>query len=267
MQTIILKDFECDAVAEHILYPDGQRSLRLDLSNLDVKELVAIKCRITSFAALEYLLCLVSALRKHDFYIYRLEIIYLLGMRSDRAFNPGEPNYFRDVVSNIINSLNIESIGIFSPHSDLSLKAINNASLLDIYHITNKKIEGVIIGGDQHTNNIDFGAKIGHFTKYRKGRDNIVVTLDDESKHYIKSELEKINHAIIVDDLCDAGGTFIADAKCFKEHFPNTPLDLFVAHGLFTNGINTLLEYFDHIYCTNSYQDLFIPRITQFKVI
>jgi ribose-phosphate pyrophosphokinase len=261
MQTIVLKDFECDVVADHILYPDGQKSLRLNLDLLDVKELVTVKCRITFFAALEYLLCLVSALRKNDFHIQLIEFVYLIGMRSDRAFNKGEPNYFRDVIAPIINGLNVDYVKLFYPHSNLSTYAINRLCSLRDYNFPLPK--GIRIKGDQHA---DFNA-CAFFQKERISRDNIKVILNEENILNIKKELNKHEGALIVDDLCDAGGTFIADAICFKEHFPGIPLNLFIMHGLFTKGFDVLLKHFDHIYCTNSYQDISHPRVTQYKVI
>jgi len=72
---------------------------------------------------------------------------------------------------------------------------------------------------------------------------------------------------LICDDLCDAGGTFIGEAKYLRENGISNPLNLFVGHGLFTKGLEPLLEHFEHIYCTNSYQDIDHPRVTQLKVI
>lgn len=267
MQIVILKDFDCDIIAEHILYPDGQRSLRLDLAQLDVKEPVIIRCRITSFAALEYLLCLVSALRKHDFYINRVEFVYLIGMRSDRAFNAGEPNYFRDINAQIINSLGIENIGFLSPHSLLAYNAIHRVNAYNTFYFPDINLSGAKIGGDQHASGIEVSGLHACFTKERKARDHIEIILDDENKEKIIKELSLVNQATIIDDLCDAGGTFIAGAKCFREYFPMTPLNLYVTHGLFTKGFDVLLEHFNQIYCTNSYQDIDHPKVTQFKVI
>lgn len=264
MQTIILKDFECSHVLEHIKYPDGQRSLCLNLNELDVKELVNIKCRITKFESLEYLLCLVSALRKNDFHIHSLSFLYLFGMRSDRSFKVGEPNYFRDVVASIINNLNIDRIYLECPHSDISAACIIGGKTGSRYWCDENIPDGyVIIKGDQHAR---FKA-LSYFQKIRIDKDNIEVNLDENSISAISKGLSCHGKAIIVDDLCDAGGTFIADAKCFRKYFPDYQLDLYVTHGLFTKGLEPLLEHFNHIYCTNSYQDIVHPRVTQMKVI
>lgn len=58
---------------------------------------------------------------------------------------------------------------------------------------------------------------------------------------------------LIVDDLVDAGGTFKKAAKILKE-MGAAKVDLYVTHGLFTQGVHTLLTGgIDHIYTTDSY--------------
>jgi len=52
---------------------------------------------------------------------------------------------------------------------------------------------------------------------------------------------------IIVDDICDGGGTFIGLAEKLKEKGAGD-LTLAVTHGLFTKGIGLLLQKFDRIY-------------------
>jgi len=56
-------------------------------------------------------------------------------------------------------------------------------------------------------------------------------------------------HCVIVDDICDGGGTFMGLAKIIRQHKP-AQLDLVVTHGLFTRGINDLLGIFDQLYTT-----------------
>lgn len=68
---------------------------------------------------------------------------------------------------------------------------------------------------------------------------------------------------IIVDDICDGGGTFIGLAEILKESGAGD-LTLAVTHGLFTKGMEKLYEHFDHFY-TGSYthDPTSIPRITR----
>lgn len=58
--------------------------------------------------------------------------------------------------------------------------------------------------------------------------------------------------ACIFDDICDGGATFLAAAKVLHETQPRmTSLSLYVTHGIFSQGVDKLLEVFDNIYVYN----------------
>jgi ribose-phosphate pyrophosphokinase len=61
---------------------------------------------------------------------------------------------------------------------------------------------------------------------------------------------------IIIDDICDGGATFINIAKQLKANGWKNKIYLIVTHGIFSKGFKELSEYFDGIYCTNSYKDI-----------
>jgi ribose-phosphate pyrophosphokinase len=76
---------------------------------------------------------------------------------------------------------------------------------------------------------------------------------------------------IIIDDICDGGATFINIAKEIKNALPdiawfkqyNHPIPkiyLIITHGIFSKGFEELSQYFDAIYCTNSYGDALTQR-------
>lgn len=58
---------------------------------------------------------------------------------------------------------------------------------------------------------------------------------------------------LIVDDICDGGGTFMGLAQHLKENH-DLRLDLYVSHGVFSkNALTDLPKYFDEVFTTNSY--------------
>lgn len=57
---------------------------------------------------------------------------------------------------------------------------------------------------------------------------------------------------LIVDDICDGGGTFVGIAQKLKEAQPDLKLYLYVSHGIFSKGFLELKKYFGHIYTTDS---------------
>lgn len=57
---------------------------------------------------------------------------------------------------------------------------------------------------------------------------------------------------VLVDDICDGGGTFIPIATALNAAGA-AEVCLYVTHGIFSKGINTLLGHFDRIYTTDTY--------------
>lgn len=54
---------------------------------------------------------------------------------------------------------------------------------------------------------------------------------------------------LVVDDLCEGGGTFLGLVEDFEKYYPNSKTNLYVTHGLFTNNaIPRLLEKYSKIY-------------------
>ncbi len=58
--------------------------------------------------------------------------------------------------------------------------------------------------------------------------------------------------ALIVDDICDGGGTFLGLGSRIKELFPKVALDLYTTHGYYTQGMVKLKEMFMEIITTDS---------------
>lgn len=262
MQEIIVKNGLSNSFTL-VKYPDGQRSVALKLDKLSKKSPIIVNCRVKEFSDFEILYSLMSALYKNDFQVEILKFTYLVGMRSDRAFNAGEPNYFRDVIAPVIKNLRgiycIKKVYVLGPHNPHQLNFIN-AKMIEqpIY-----KKDQVFIGGDESVTNwcseLD-----GYFIKERLG-DRIKVDLVHLDS--IMRTDDDYKEIIVIDDLCDGGATFVREGEYLKQRFPKAKLKLFVIHGLFTQGVHSLLSYYDQIICTNSYQDIDHPQVSQIKVI
>lgn len=56
---------------------------------------------------------------------------------------------------------------------------------------------------------------------------------------------------LIIDDICDGGGTFIGLAEMLKTRNVGD-LYLYVTHGIFSKGMDELNKYFKKIYCYNN---------------
>ena len=77
---------------------------------------------------------------------------------------------------------------------------------------------------------------------------------------------------IIIDDICDGGATFINIAKELRKPgymYKDNKIYLIVTHGIFSKGTTKLSQYFDGIYCTNSYKNcnqLELMKVKQLNV-
>jgi len=60
---------------------------------------------------------------------------------------------------------------------------------------------------------------------------------------------------LVVDDLCDGGGTFAALANVLRERYPDRQRRIFVTHMVNPRGIKTLADNYDKVTFTNSYRD------------
>lgn len=77
---------------------------------------------------------------------------------------------------------------------------------------------------------------------------------DPDNNFRIKSiECEPVTteRALVVDDICDGGGTFLALADAIG--FPRERLSLWTTHGIYSKGIRIIRERFGHIACTDSF--------------
>jgi len=61
-------------------------------------------------------------------------------------------------------------------------------------------------------------------------------------------------NCLIVDDICDGGGTFMGLAEKLQEKQAGH-LFLAVSHGIFSQGLSELQKHFKQIFCTNSIRD------------
>lgn len=71
------------------------------------------------------------------------------------------------------------------------------------------------------------------------------------SGFHMEDELPAEGKLLIVDDLCDGGGTFIGLAEATG--LPRERLDLWVTHGIFSKGVSILEPHFGVVHTTDSY--------------
>lgn len=80
-------------------------------------------------------------------------------------------------------------------------------------------------------------------------------------------ELPKEGTLLLVDDICDGGGTFIglADTLLKTQNVEPHRLDLWVSHGIFSKGLSGLTQKFGTVYTTDSWASTTLPQSNSFK--
>lgn len=257
-------------------FPDGQQDITIN-TIFNERSPVLITSRLNSFLDLELIVCTTAALRGMGVKEIQLSIPYILGARSDRQFVSGGTSYLRDVVAPIINAQKFDCVYCIDAHSDVASAVINNLEVK-----SNEYLVAWAIAKIQESEKSeefprlispDAGAlkKIYKLSEKMNYNDEIIVCSkhrDDNGrlskvKVPLDDSWDSTRSAIIIDDICDGGATFINIAKEFQANNFKGKLYLIVTHGIFSKGIKELSEYFENIFCTNSYGE--IPKSTNYK--
>ena len=228
-----------------------------DLSN--IKE-VTVTARTKSFNDFGLLLLAIDALQRFQIEKINVFIPYFPAARQDRVMVQGEPLSVK-VYADILNALNLNKVTVFDAHSEVTSAVLNNCESISNHTFIQEVIKN--IGTDLILISPDGGAlkKIYKVSEYLGG----VEVVECSKKRNVKNgKLEgfkvyeddlKGKDCLIVDDICDGGGTFLGLAKELKNKNSGN-LYLAVSHGIFSKGVDELNETFTKIYSTNSFRTI-----------
>ena len=254
-------------------FPDGQQSItitELGVRSHDLSEIV-INSRLSSFLDLELIICATQALREIGFKSINLRIPYVLGARSDRKFEWGSSNYIKTVIAPIINSQGYDRVFVLDPHSDVIEACINNVEITSNVEFAKRTIFDLVADAESTIENLavvspDAGSNkkikdlMKEITQYDMGKKATLIKCDKTRElstgkitgFEVYSNDVKGKHCVIVDDICDGGGTFIGLASELKK-LGATSVYLVVTHGIFSKGIEPLLGTIDGVFTTDSF--------------
>lgn len=231
------------------IFPDGQP--HINLPDIAEGEEVKLICSITDTSKLLQLLQTANALDNAFAKKKVLVIPYLMAARYDRLMVKGDSIDLK-VVADLINSCGFEKVYLYDVHSDVSLLLIKN-----VVGITNEnlvraydKTEAVLICPDAGASK-----KVGKYFGWNSNLKDIVYCSKNRdlatgalTLEVLEPEVCKNRNCIIIDDICDGGGTFLAIA----EKIQPSHLTLIVTHGIFSKGFDALQKYFQEIIVSNS---------------
>jgi len=254
---------------EAFIFSGGEPHIKIN-PNFNVLEEVTITHRLNSFNDLGILCLAVDALNRMGVKISNLYIPYFPAARQDRVMIKGEPLTVK-VYADIINNLNFKKVIVFDAHSEVTPAVLNNCDVIPNHNFIKKVIE--LIGSDVTLISPDGGAlkKIYKVSEFLNGLEVVECSKSRDVKTgHLKgfkvnaTDLQKQN-CLIVDDICDGGGTFMGLAQELKNKNAGN-LYLAVSHGIFGKGFDELDNFFTKIYTTNSIKEFNHTSVTQLNL-
>lgn len=164
----------------------------------------------------------------------------------------------------MVNACEFERVQIVDPHSDV-IEALFDRSLItrqsEVLRVT-LGMTNLVITPESYVLVSPDGGALKKIFACSKALENIPVVRADKSRdtntgnitgtYIVNPEVLKDKHAIIVDDICDGGYTFIKLAEEIRKVNPTKKIILYVTHGIFSKGLEPLIEGgIDLLICPN----------------
>lgn len=187
-----------------------------------------------------------------------LMVPYLPYSRQDRVCSVGEA-FSLKVIGNLINAMQFDRVYTWDAHSDVSNMCIRNLLNKTPNNLYGKFVKELHDNGDIDTlvapdagstpkiNAMSYAYNIPVLQGHKK-RDPETGSLTGFGYNGVAS----FKNLLIVDDICDGGGTFIGLTKELLAGGASS-VSLLVTHGFFSKGVDILLDNgISNIYTTNS---------------
>ncbi len=253
---------------QSFVFAGGEPHIKLLTDLGGVKELT-ISQRIGSFNDMGLLLMAVDAVRRAGVRCIKLIIPYFPAARQDRVMVAGEPLSVK-VYASILNQLDLDEVLVYDAHSEVTPAVLDRSKVVTNH--TFIKAVTAHLGAAVTLISPDGGAlkKIYKVSAFLDGMPVVECSKVREVKtgklsgfKVYADDLAGAN-CLIVDDICDGGGTFMGLAKELKNKGA-AKLYLAVSHGIFSKGLDNLKQHFDLIFTTDSFQTITDqPQLVQF---
>ena len=248
---------EKEIIFQNFTFSGGEPHIKIN-PDFDVNQAITITHRLNSFNDLGMLCVTVDALRRMDVKNINLFIPYFPAARQDRVMIKGEALSVK-VYADIINSMQLNKVFVFDAHSEVTPALVNNCEVISNHTFIAAVIKA--IGNDVKLISPDGGAlkKIYKVSEFLGGVEVVECSKSRDVKTGRLSGFKVYNDdlqgadCLIVDDICDGGGTFVGLAEELKNKNAGK-LYLAVSHGIFNKGF-AVLDCFEKIFTTNSFKD------------
>lgn len=223
----------------------------------------------------------VDCLRRQWVEKINLVLTFIPNARQDRVMVPGD-SFSLKVFTDYINSLGLNRVVVFDPHSNVSTALINNCVVINGARfwqevIPKEDTDAMLVAPDEGAYKKVYSLASGlrkPFVACSKIREPLTGQITGiEVNRDVKGK-----NLYILDDICDGGATFIILAKKLRE-MGAREINLVVSHGIFSKGLFPLYaDGINNIYTTNSwiqefettevgldYIDHFVFKAAQYK--
>ena len=191
-----------------------------------------------------------------------LVLPYLPGARADRGTPLGAKVY-----ADFINSLGIDQIFTVDPHSDVAPSHYDRLTIVPLDKLpvwdmpATRRYDGVIVpdlGARKRAEAVaaKLNVPVYQGMKHRDFKTGALSGFSCEELPKAVSTVEEFRRSrfLIVDDICDGGGTFLGLAdELQKQKINKENLGLWVTHGIFSQDVVKLSEKFSYIGTTDSH--------------
>jgi ribose-phosphate pyrophosphokinase len=237
-------------------FPAGEVGVKLEDVSISRNSIVTFDVKYENSDDIMYMLNLYDALQ-HICPVFQgchFYIPYLPYSRQDRVCHEGE-SFALNVFGQVLGLMPLAKFFTEDLHSHVSKQVIENLIEEPQWCFTNQLLTkdfSFFIAPDKGAT-----SKILNLQGANSEGIEQVVTLNKVRKDgkviYEDYEIDTLYGKVcVVDDLADAGGTFIALGEMLKRTQPNIQsFSLYVTHGLFTKGLSELESVYDTFYVGN----------------
>ncbi len=254
---------------EHSVFPGGEPHFRL-FDTLERDGPVLVAHRIRSFNDMGLLLVAIDALRRAGAGAISVFLPYFPAARQDRVMVPGEALTV-NVYADLLNALDLREVIVFDPHSDVTAAVLDRCRAVSNHLFIERVVS--TLGERPLLVSPDAGAlkKVHGLSKALGG---IEVVECGKSRDVRTGALSgfRVHHGdlegrtcLVVDDICDGGGTFVGLAGVLKERGAGD-LHLAVSHGIFSKGTEAIAAAFRSIHTTDSFTGTLMPGMSQVRL-
>ena len=253
-----------------IEFPDGQSHFRLK-HGPDTTAAVTIEEAITTPERLFRVLQIKDTLTHNGYSEVNLDIRWLMGARMDRRMSSKEP-FTLEIIARILNGAGFKRIRIMDPHSSVATTLLDAEAwyptgvvhqVMGMYSAADTVVVCPDKGARERCNLLLNATNSALPLAYaEKTRDPLTGALSG-FKLVVEGQV-KGRHCLILDDICDGGGTFSGLAEVLHAAGAKH-VDLFVTHGLFSRGLP--LKGINYVYCTDSLRPPQYDNLSVFPVV